>query len=67
MGKLTKEGKQTLADKIMDLANLVFIGLVISQFVPKVNINPILIATGIIFLLLGYFFALTLLKKEVKK
>lgn len=62
MKKLNKDAKKVLAEKILDLANLVFIGLVISQFVPEVKINILSVGIGIFVLILGYIIAIILLK-----
>lgn len=66
MKKIDKETRKIFAEKIIDLANLIFISLVISQFVPERKVNPILTFTGIMFLFLGYLLGFILVKGGAK-
>ena len=60
--KLSKQQRSILAEKLMDWGNLVFVGLVIGQFVPsRTSIQWGFIFAGMLGIILAYFMSMMLL------
>ncbi|MBI3955779.1 hypothetical protein HY339_00830 [Candidatus Gottesmanbacteria bacterium] len=60
--RLTGDQRGRVAEKIMEWGNLVFIGLVITQFVPGVRVNALIAATGFALIVIAYVFAVRFMK-----
>jgi len=60
--KLDKKSKNNLSVKIMDLGNIAFGTLFISQFIANQNFNTLTAISGILFLISTYTFAIILTK-----
>ncbi len=60
--RLTGDQRGRIAEKIMEWGNLVFIGLVIAQFVPGVRINILIAVSGFVLIAMAYIFSILLMK-----
>jgi hypothetical protein len=62
MAKLTQDGRGRIAEKMMEVGNLTFLGLAVSQFVPGPSRGISLAVIGLMIWLGAYSFAFWLLK-----
>ena len=61
--KITKDQRGRVAEKVMEWGNLVFVGLVIAQFVPGTeHIQLGIIFAGLVSIITAYIFAYKILK-----
>ncbi len=67
MKRLSVKYRAQLSEKLMDWANLIFVGLIIGQLVPKVQINLIIILTGTIIFLGTYYIAYQIMEGGAKR
>ena len=60
---LNQDERKSIAEKLMELGNLMFIGLVVAQLIPfTVNIRPTLAVVGVLAWVGLYTIALSILK-----
>jgi hypothetical protein len=66
MGKISnKQRRFVVAEKLMDLGNLIFIGLVVAQFVPRASsVQWVLLFFGLILLASTYLVGDLLMKSK---
>jgi len=62
MERFSKNFRNRLSDKLMDLANFIFVGFVISQFVEKGHISAIFLLMGSILGALFYYISYYIIK-----
>lgn len=60
--KWNYDQKVKVADKIMELGNLIFIGLVVSQVFSGQKFNPVIAVLGFFIIIIAYAVAIWLLK-----
>ena len=63
MAKLTRHQLEIIGEKIMEWGNLVFAGMVISQFVPGIEFNMQFAMLGYLSLITAYFVATQIMRK----
>ena len=65
--KLTRDQRGRIAEKIMELGNLIFVGLVIAQFVPNISINLMIIILGFVMFIVIYIIAIRFMEGGARK
>lgn len=67
MKRLSIKYRAQLSDKIMEWANLLFVGLIIGQLVPKIQFNSLLTTIGTAAFLIAYYAAYQIMEGGGKK
>lgn len=62
MRKLSKDDRGRIAEKIMELGNFIFLGLVVVQILPKESVDLKAMIVGTIVLAGAYYFSYKLMK-----
>lgn len=62
MKNLSREERGRVAEKLMELGNLIFIGLIITQLVPEIKLKLVQVAFGSLAIIASYIVAVWLMK-----